>query len=104
MFLKTNTQENALTLRPYSFLELNCLLLYYHGFYFLLLFFFFLTGIHESFWKRGLQDLKILLTDIVNNNFFTLQLPLILICVETKELHFLSLLTYLRDTENYLRF
>lgn len=40
MFLKTNTQENALTLRPYSFLELNYLLLHYLGYYFLLLFFF----------------------------------------------------------------
>lgn len=82
MFLKTNTQENALTLRPYSFLELNCLLLYYLGFYFLLLFF--LTGIHSSFWKRGFQDLKILSTDIVINNFFTLQLPWILIWVKKK--------------------
>ena len=103
MFLKTNTQENALTLRPYSSLELNCLLLYYLGYYFLLLFFTFLTGIHSSFWKRGFHNLKILSTDIVNNNFFTLQLPWILICVE-KKLYFLFLLTYLRDTENYLRF
>lgn len=45
---------------------------------------FFLTGIHSSFWKRGFQDLKILSTDIVNNNFFTLQLPWILIWVKKK--------------------
>lgn len=45
---------------------------------------FFLTGIHSSFWKRGFQDMKILSTDIVNNNFFTLQLPWILIWVKKK--------------------
>lgn len=45
---------------------------------------FFLTGIHSSFWKRGFQDLKILSTDIVINNFFTLQLPWILIWVKKK--------------------
>ena len=47
--------------------------------------YFFLTGIHSSFWKRGFQDLKILSTDIVINNFFTLQLPWILIWVKKKK-------------------
>ena len=51
-------------------------------------FFFFLTGIHSSFLKHGFQDLKILSTDIINNNFFSLQLPWILICVEKKRIIF----------------
>ena len=50
--------------------------------------FFFLTGIHSSFLKHGFQDLKILSTDIINNNFFSLQLPWILICVEKKRIIF----------------